>query len=128
MSKRILPDLAMAGLALCLITAAADTARATGGIRTSWKNRYTTACTTLRSAADACVLCHVSGDPDASDLNGYGQSLADNNRNFAAIEPVDSDGDGRTNLLEITQDCTFPGDLASPADDPSWGTLKATYR
>ena len=128
MSKRNLPALALATVALCLLTATTDTALATGGIRTSWKNRYTTACTTLRSAADTCVLCHMSGDPDASDLNDYGQWLADNNRNFAASESIDSDDDGRTNLQEITQDCTFPCDLASPADDQSWGTIKAAYR
>lgn len=129
MTRKNLLGLAVASLSLCLLTFATDTAQATGGIRTAWKNRYTTACTTLRNAADSCLLCHTSSsNPDIDNLNGYGQLLADNNRNYAAAEPIDSDGDGRSNLLEITHDCTYPGNIASAGDEPTWGALKATYR
>lgn len=121
-------NLLIASLSLCLLTYATGTAQATGGIRTAWKNRYTTACSTLRSAADSCLLCHTSSNADIDNLNGYGQLLANNNRNYAAAESQDSDGDGRTNGQEILQDCTFPGDLTSPTETPSWGALKAVYR
>lgn len=65
---------------------------------------------------DDCALCHSSG----SSLNPYGQSYRDNGRNLAAfglIEAVDSDGDGYTNLAEITA-LTFPGDAGDyPAQE-----------
>lgn len=122
-------NLLVASLSLCLLTYAAGTAQATSGIRTAWKNRYTTSCTTLRNAADSCLLCHTSSsNPDVDNLNGYGQLLADNNRNYAAAESQDSDGDGRTNGQEILTDCTFPGDLASDNEPWMWGTIKALYR
>jgi hypothetical protein len=121
-------NLRIASLTLCLLASAVGTAHATGGIRTAWKNRYTTSCATLRSAADTCLLCHTSSNADIDNLNSYGQLLADNNRNYAAAESQDSDGDGRTNGQEILTDCTFPGDMAS-ADEPwMWGTIKALYR
>jgi hypothetical protein len=116
-------------LSFCLLTSAVGTAQATGTIRSNWKTRYTTACATLRTAADQCLLCHTSSsNPDIDNLNGYGQALSDNSRNFATVEPMDSDGDGRTNLQEISQDCTLPGDLTSPTETFAWGALKSVYR
>lgn len=46
-----------------------------------------------------CNLCHVAGG--GTDLNGYGAAFAAGH-NFAAIQDVDSDGDGTTNIAEIT--------------------------
>lgn len=114
-------------LALCLIVLSADETRATNSIRNSWNTYYNaTACATVKAAANACTLCHTPSNPYT--MNPYGDLLIDNNRNYAAAAAVDSDGDGRTNGQEITQDCTYPGDIASPAASPTWGALKATYR
>lgn len=122
----------VASLSLCLLTYAASTARATGSIRTSWKNRYPTACSSLRSAADACTLCHTNGsNPTINNLNAYGQLAAANlggSVNWANTESADSDADGRTNLQEILTDCTRPGDATSPTANRSWGAIKGTYR
>jgi hypothetical protein len=60
------------------------------------------------SRIDACNLCHNS--PEGGDArNSYGLSYASSGHNFAAIENIDSDGDGWTNLQEI-KSLTFPGD------------------
>ena len=60
------------------------------------------------SRIDACNLCHNS--PRGGDArNPYGLSYSSSGRNFAAIENMDSDGDGWTNVQEI-KSLTFPGD------------------
>jgi hypothetical protein len=65
------------------------------------------------TAIDSCDLCHA-GDPP--NLNPYGQAYLDNGRNTAAfglIESTDSDGDGFTNVQEIKNFLTFPGNSAN---------------
>jgi hypothetical protein len=73
---------------------------------------------------DACSLCH-SNTPS---LNAYGSDYRRNGRNagaFAAIEALDSDGDGFTNLQEINA-LTFHGNANDrPAGVP---TATATAR
>jgi hypothetical protein len=57
---------------------------------------------------DSCSLCHTSNIPG---LNPYGQDYKANGRNMAAlgaIESLDSDKDGFTNIKEIMA-LTFPG-------------------
>ncbi len=99
-------------------------AGADGGIRNAWKSSHPSACELLRTAADNCVLCHT----DPPDLNPYGTDVAGIGTNFAAIDNVDSDHDGRTNAQEYG-DCTLPGDSTSlPADPDSWGLIKQLYR
>lgn len=118
---------ALGSLALCLLVVAAAEVRATSSIRNSWNAYYSaTACANAKAAANACTLCHLPSNPYT--MNGYGDLLIDNDRNYAAAAAADSDGDGRTNGQEITQDCTLPGDIASPTEFPAWGALKATYR
>ena len=57
-----------------------------------------------------CSTCHVS---DSNfNLNDYGADFKDSGRDFAAIEFMDSDGDGADNITEI-QAGTFPGDPTS---------------
>jgi len=111
-------------LSLCLLTCAVGTARAKSQYATAWKNAYPNACATLRNAATSCILCHTS----VPDVNAYGDLLISNNLNYLGAASADSDGDGRTNGQEITEDCTLPGDLASPTAEWTWSTLKATYR
>ncbi len=62
-----------------------------------------------------CNVCHTSG----FGLNSYANDYAANSHSFAPIENRDSDGDGFSNIAEITAG-TFPGDAASkPAADTS---------
>jgi hypothetical protein len=59
---------------------------------------------------DSCSLCHTS----APALNAYGAAYLAAGRNtaaFAAIENLDSDGDGWTNIQEIMA-LTFPGNTS----------------
>ena len=121
-------NLLVASLSLCLLTYAAGTAHATPSVKNSWKTRYAAACATLRTAADQCLICHASSNASIDYLNSYGTLLLDNNHNFAAAEPVDSDGDGRTNVQEILTDCTLPGDNMSPTDGSTWGAIKSLFR
>jgi hypothetical protein len=62
---------------------------------------------------DACLSCHNSPNGGGA-RNPYGMAYGENDRDFASIESLDSDGDGFTNLEEINA-LTFPGD---PADYP----------
>jgi hypothetical protein len=70
----------------------------------------------VNSRIDSCTLCHTS----APSLNAYGSAYKSHGRNTAAltaIEALDSDGDGFTNLQEINA-LTFPG---SASDKPAAG-------
>src|SRR5512135_2715750 len=72
---------------------------------------------------DTCNLCHV---PNAiPNLNAYGTAFLNNGLNAAAlvaIENIDSDGDGFTNIQELRA-FTFPGD---PNDKPQAATATPT--
>ncbi len=64
----------------------------------------------VNSRIDTCSLCHTS----APNLNPYGAAYKAAGRNpaaLAAIETLDSDGDGFTNLQEISA-LYFPGNAA----------------
>jgi hypothetical protein len=76
-----------------------------------FNKKYGTAGTRL----DSCQTCHSSSSPSAENLNPYGADVRKNNHDFGAIEPLDSDGDGFTNIDEIKA-LTFPGD---PKDNPN---------
>lgn len=56
---------------------------------------------------DTCGVCHGA----VPQLNDYGRAFADAGEAFAPIEPLDSDGDGASNLTEILA-LTFPGNAA----------------
>lgn len=58
-----------------------------------------------------CRTCHGT---QPGQLNVYGKALRDSTLRFAAVEKLDSDHDGASNLKEI-QALTFPGD---PSDTP----------
>jgi hypothetical protein len=71
---------------------------------------------------DSCQLCHPSG---GYTLNSYAQDFANNGHSFTAIANLDSDGDGYTNIQEITA-LTFPGDAASHPGAAATATRTAT--
>ena len=79
-------------------------AHADSGYMTSFNNRYGTAGTAIAT----CSVCHTT----APVCNSYGNAFKNNAHNYATIEPMDSDGDGFTNIVEITAR-TFPGNAAS---------------
>jgi hypothetical protein len=55
-----------------------------------------------------CAVCH---EPDKK-LNVYGIDLEKAGSDFAAVEALDSDGDGITNIDEINKN-SFPGNKDS---------------
>jgi hypothetical protein len=67
------------------------------------------------SKLDSCLTCHTSPSGGADQMNPYGADFGKHNHDFAAIESLDSDGDGFSNIDEIKAG-TFPGD---PHDNPN---------
>nr|WP_321498298.1 PGF-CTERM sorting domain-containing protein [uncultured Methanolobus sp.] len=64
-----------------------------------------------------CDTCHVNPNGGGA-RDSYGLAYAENGKDFVAIEDLDSDGDGFTNIEEINA-LTFPGHSADyPADYP----------
>ncbi|WMW25101.1 PGF-CTERM sorting domain-containing protein [Methanolobus sediminis] len=55
-----------------------------------------------------CDMCHINPN-GGGPRDSYGLAYAGNGKNFSAIEELDSDGDGFTNIEEISA-LTFPGD------------------
>ncbi len=72
--------------------------------KTTFESTYTSA---AESKIDSCLLCHTTayGGP----RNAYGLDYDTNSNSFSAIETMDSDSDGFTNIAEINAK-TFPGD------------------
>ncbi len=57
---------------------------------------------------DSCGICHPGMKGEKISLTSYGSAYKNNSRDFATIEPFDSDGDGYSNLIEINN-LSFPG-------------------
>lgn len=123
--RNLKKSIVAASLALCLLGIGGSQAFAYNSIANSWKNTYVDVCPDLTAAANDCSLCHVDG----FNLNPYGSDVAGASNNFLSIEGTDSDGDGRTNGQEISQDCTLPGDETSvPVSLTTWSHIKALFR
>jgi len=73
-----------------------------------YMSQFNTNYGTSGTALNSCSVCHTSPPT----LNPYGNDWLNSAYNFAAIEGLDSDKDGFTNIVEI-QARTFPGDAAS---------------
>jgi hypothetical protein len=93
---------------------------ATSSVKSTWSSVYPSS--TLLATYD-CTVCHSSG----TSLNLYGSAILNEWNNLGgtspapairAVEPLDSDGDGYTNIAEITAN-TLPG---NPASHPTGGT------
>jgi hypothetical protein len=83
----------------------------------SFKTQFNTRYGTTGTAIDQCILCHATNNgPNIPSTetppNPYGVALENNGLNFAAVESLDSDGDGFNNITEINAR-TFPGNSAS---------------
>ena len=113
-------------LILVIVLALPLAAGATSNYRDSWLSTYADACQTLRSAATSCVLCHTS----VPDLNPYGDAVLGHRTTMTTTNNLDSDGDGKTNIVEINA-CFLPGNALStpvPNDEQAWGLIKTLYR
>ncbi len=104
-------------IAAILLVALSGTAFAIGTYMPQFQNRYGVAGSTI----DTCRLCHTI----IPALNSYGTAFRTASRNFAAIEGLDSDGDGRTNIQEITAG-TFPGEADGSAPESAVYTMTVT--
>ena len=69
---------------------------------------------------DECLLCHTTSFGFIRNPNPYGTDYQKNGLNFTMIEPLDSDGDGFTNIDEI-HNLTFPGDAKDFQRSPTAG-------
>jgi len=79
------------------------------GARSSYLTQFNTRYGTAGTRIAVCSLCHPGGN--TNQFNGYANawdSAGGNSTAFATIEPLDSDGDGFSNIIEITAR-TFPG-------------------
>jgi hypothetical protein len=111
-------------LVICQLLLPYGIVRASEGIADIWQLDYADfACSTLLEAAADCSLCHTI----PPQTNPYGQEIADAGFGWFVVEPLDSDGDGRTNGEEIYTDCTLPGDGTSPTERTSWSRILALY-
>ena len=99
------------GVSLLALTLAGS-ARARPSIRSDFFARYTGAVNTqlddLPSNPGHCGVCHYDFDGSGT-RNFYGEAVKQrrdqgmtNDQAFAALEVLDSDGDGHSNLIEIT--------------------------
>ncbi|MFO0752419.1 MAG: S-layer homology domain-containing protein [Thermodesulfovibrionales bacterium] len=106
--------------AVLVVFAGASVVFATPTYLNTFKSTYGTSGTALSS----CTVCHApSGPPD---LNPYGNDFLNSGFTLSSIESLDSDGDGSSNMEEITAR-TFPGDASSkPAPPVSTKTLSVT--
>lgn len=82
-----------------------------------FNDTYGTAGTRL----DSCITCHST----IPNLNPYGDDFQDNGFSFDAVDPMDSDDDGFSNITEINVR-TFPGDPADVPGDTDGGCFIAT--
>ncbi len=98
-------------LVMAFTTGFSAVAFASSSYLTQFRSKYGTGIT-----IDNCSLCHPGGNGSATNLNQFAKDFASatiGNYTFnTALENRDSDGDGFTNIAEITAR-TYPGDAAS---------------
>jgi hypothetical protein len=101
----------MCAIGVALVFAAAGMVNAYDSYTTDFNNLYGT--------SKSCGICHVN-PLGGGTRTVYGNDFRNNSRSFPAIEPLDSDGDGLTNIAEITAGTDFndpnsPPDTTAPA-------------
>lgn len=106
----------VAGAVVVSVMLLAAVAYALPGDATTFKTLYAPKAGS-KVATAGCLLCHDKAPFTKSGLNPYGKDLAKQAKprtaaSFKAIETLDSDKDGVTNLKEI-QAGTLPGDATN---------------
>ncbi|MEW5746594.1 MAG: choice-of-anchor D domain-containing protein [Nitrospirota bacterium] len=91
-------------LIFMFVIAGAGIAHAKSSYMTTFNTTYGISNTVLNT----CSVCHTA----APALNPYGTAFKNSGHVYSTIEPLDSDGDGFTTIVEINAR-TFPGDPAS---------------
>jgi hypothetical protein len=76
-----------------------------------FNTEYGTSGTDKGTTLGSCITCHNQIDGKGGE-NGYGADYKSSGHDFVAIEPLDSDGDGFSNIEEINGGY-FPGDPSS---------------
>jgi hypothetical protein len=76
-----------------------------------FNTEYGTSGTDGGTSLGSCITCHNQTNGKGGE-NGYGTAYKNSGRDFVAIEPLDSDGDGFSNIEEISAGF-FPGDPSS---------------
>ena len=94
-----------------------DAAIAKDRYTTDFNNYYGTGGSDRGTTMGSCITCHVNPDGKGG-INSYGNHYKAYGRNFGAIEALDSDGDGFSNIDEIIAD-TWPGDAGSRPAPPT---------
>src|SRR5262249_47069427 len=96
-----------------LVLSLATTASAEPGFARLFKGAY--------GYEPACGACHTEGG--GSPLNGYGNDFKKaglNAKGLAAIESLDSDGDGAANIAEIRAKANPGSRDSTPANQGNW--------
>ena len=88
-----------------------------------WNSFRTTYPAAALALASDCRICHVSPSGGGT-RTSYGNAYRTANFSFSAIEPLDSDSDGYTNIVEITA-ITWPQDATSHPTDSTAPTVTA---
>ncbi len=112
-------------LLITVILASVQVATAFSSYKSAFNTQYSTTGTRL----DTCGVCHNNPSGGGS-LNSYGSAFAAQSgtpaQAFTNIEPLDSDGDGYSNIAEIIAR-TMPGDPNDhPAPAPVLTTITVT--
>ena len=103
-------NICITSIIFALVIGVSSMASGKDGYLPLFNTRYGTAGTKL----DKCTVCHST----IPACNSYGAAYGNNGHNFPTIEPLDSDGDGFSNIDEITAR-TFPGNPASKPSGPA---------
>jgi hypothetical protein len=101
-------------LVIVFATAVVAASYALSSYLNTFKSTYPSA-TYPNAGTYTCLLCHTgypASSPSINNLNAYGTDYMNNGYSFSAIESLDSDGDGYTNIAEIRAG-SFPGDASS---------------
>ena len=94
-----------------LTFAAGDAANAKDRYTNDFNSYYGTSGTDRGTTMGSCITCHVNPDGKGG-VNAYGGHWKAYGQNFAAIEALDSDADGFSNIEEILA-ASWPGDAGS---------------
>ncbi|MBI4721310.1 MAG: hypothetical protein HY770_08855, partial [Chitinivibrionia bacterium] len=78
----------------------------------AYLNTFNTTYGTTATVLNNCTLCHIPPGQSVNNINNYALDYSNAGYSFPAIESLDSDGDGYSNIVEINAR-TFPGDPTS---------------